>query len=107
MTSNFLVFYITHPDEATAKHIADALLQERLIACANLFPMTSAYWWDGAIAQESEWVSILKTKLSLEAAVEAAIAAIHPYQTPCLMRFEARANQAYCRWIEENTREIP
>jgi periplasmic divalent cation tolerance protein len=106
MTGNFLIFYVTHPDEATARRIADALLQDRLIACANVFPMSSAYWWEGSIVREGEWVSVLKTSLLLEAEVEAAIARIHPYQTPCLMRFEARANQAYCDWIAESTRDI-
>lgn len=104
--SSFLVFYVTHPDEATAMRISDALLQDRLVACANVFPMSSAYWWEGAIAREGEWVSILKTRLALEELVEAAITNIHPYQTPCLMRFEVRANKAYSQWIEESTRDI-
>lgn len=106
MNDSFLVFYVTHPDEATARQISEALLHDRLVACANIFPMSSAYWWEGAIAREGEWVSILKTRLSLEQTVEAAIAQMHPYQTPCLMRFEARANRPYCQWIEESTRTI-
>ena len=106
MSGTFLVFYVTHPDEATAQRIADALLQDRLVACANVFPMASAYWWEGAIAREGEWVSVLKTRVSLEHAVETAIAKIHPYQTPCLMRFEVRANRAYHQWIEESTAAI-
>lgn len=107
MPNRFLVFYVTHPDEATAQRVSESLLEGRLVACANVFPISSAYWWDGGIARESEWVSVLKTRLSLEAAVEAAIASIHPYQTPCLMRFEARANPSYCVWIAESTCAIP
>lgn len=103
MADPFLVFYITHPDEATARRIAGDLLQQKLIACANIFPVASSYRWEGAIAGEEEWVSIVKTRLSLEAAVEAAVTAIHPYQTPCLMRFEARANREYVQWIEDST----
>ena len=105
MDNTFLVFYVTHPDEATARRISDALLQDRLVACANIFPISSAYWWGGTIAQEGEWVSILKTRLSLEHKLEAAIANIHPYDTPCIMRFELRANAAYQKWIVESTKE--
>ena len=103
MANSFLVFYVTHPDEATAQRIADILLQARLVACANIFPITSAYWWEGVIAKEGEWVSILKTPLSLEVAVEAAILKVHPYEVPCVLRFEVKANEAYAVWIEEST----
>lgn len=96
----FLIFYITHPDEATAKRISESLVQKRLAACANVFPIQSTYWWEGAVQQEGEWVSILKTSVALEAALEKAILDIHPYETPCITRFEARANAAYERWIE-------
>lgn len=95
----FLIFYITHPDEATARRVSDHLLERRLVACANIFPIQSAYWWQQSLQHEGEWVSIVKTRLDLETAVEAAVQAMHPYQTPCILRFEARANAAYEEWI--------
>jgi len=99
----FLVFYVTYPDEATARSISESLVTQRLAACTNVFPIQSAYWWEGAVEQEGEWVSILKTRLGLEDAMEKAILQIHPYATPCVMRFEARANAAYEKWVEECT----
>lgn len=102
---SLLVFYITHPDKATAQRISDALLDRKLIACSNVFPMTSAYWWEAAVQREGEWVSILKTRPELELAVEQAITQLHPYQVPCIVRFEARANAAYERWIFEATEQ--
>jgi len=101
----FLLCYITHPDEATARRISEHLLTERLVACANIFPITSAYWWQGAIQHENEWVSVVKTRLDLEAKLEAAVQKIHPYKTPCILRFEARANEAYEDWIVSETVE--
>jgi periplasmic divalent cation tolerance protein len=99
----FLVFYITHPDEATARHIAARLLDERLIACANIFPIQSMYRWEGVIQQENEWVSIVKTRLALEKDLETALIRLHPYQTPCVLRYEVRANEDYEHWIEMET----
>jgi periplasmic divalent cation tolerance protein len=43
----FLMFYVTHADEAAARRLADQLLERRLIACANIHPVSSAYWWEG------------------------------------------------------------
>jgi len=99
----FLLFYITHPDEATARSISENLVARRLAACANVFPIQSAYWWQGAVQHEGEWVSVLKTTLGLETALETAIEALHPYDLPCILRFEVRANEAYENWIREST----
>ncbi len=103
----FLIFYVTHPDEATARHISDQLVQERWVACANLFPIQSAYWWEGKVQHDAEWVSVVKTSLALEKLLETEIIRLHPYNTPCIMRFEARANAAYEKWIEESVRPAP
>ena len=100
----FLLFYITFPDEKTARDISDHLVEQRLAACANIFPISSAYWWQGSVQQEGEWVSIVKTRIDLEQRLEAEVQQLHPYQVPCLMRFEVRANAAYERWILESTR---
>jgi periplasmic divalent cation tolerance protein len=101
----YLTFYVTHPDEATARRVAGELLERRLIACANVFPVTSAYWWQGAVQQEGEWASLLKTRPALETAVEAVILELHPYEVPCVMRMEVRANAQFEAWILGNTRE--
>ncbi|MBV6441976.1 MAG: Divalent-cation tolerance protein CutA [Saprospiraceae bacterium] len=99
----FLLFYITHPDEVTARSVSEHLVNKRLVACSNIFPITSAYWWQGAVQHEGEWVSIVKTRMDLEKKVEQEIQKIHPYEVPCILRFEVRANEAYERWIDGET----
>lgn len=99
----FLVFYITCPDEKAAQNIAEHLLRGRLVACANIFPIGSMYWWQGAIQRDGEWVCIAKTAQNRAADVEIAVLKVHPYDLPCIMRFEARANAAYEQWIENET----
>jgi periplasmic divalent cation tolerance protein len=102
---SFLVFYITHPDEATAKKVTDRLLEQRLVACANIFPITSAYWWERELQREEEWVTLVKTRPELEDRVVEAVEAMHPYEVPCIMRFEVRANAAYEAWIRAETEQ--
>jgi periplasmic divalent cation tolerance protein len=99
---SFLVFYVPCPDESAAQRLSDHLLQRHLVACANIFPIQSLYEWAGEAQRAGEWVVILKTSLKLEAVLEAEIEQVHPYQLPCILRFEARANIAYERWIEES-----
>lgn len=99
-----LMFYTTHPDEATARRIAAALLTERLAACANIFPAQSAYWWQGTIQTEGEWIAVFKSRPELESQFESALTALHPYETPCVVRWNVRVNDAYGNWVRENCR---
>jgi len=47
--SSVRVVFMTAPDRATAERLGDALVRERLAACANVLPgVSSIYWWDGA-----------------------------------------------------------
>ena len=99
----FLLFYITHPDEESAQRISGHLVDKRLAACANVFPVTSAFRWQESVVQESEWVSVLKTRPELENRLEDEIRKLHPYEVPCILRFEVRANAAYEEWIVAET----
>ena len=98
----FIVVYVTHATELAAKKVADYLLNKKLVACANIFPITSAYWWQEKITKESEWVSIVKTIPEKWDQLVEDIEAVHPYTTPCIMKFEVTANQAYENWIRDS-----
>ena len=99
---SFISIYITHANEAAAKEIAEQLLKEKLIACANLFPITSSYWWQGDIEQSNEWVSLVKTSTALWETVRDRLLAIHPYETPCIMKTLVEANAEYEQWINDS-----
>lgn len=101
--SNVLLIYITHESEAEAQRIAKQLLEARLVACANIFPIQSAYWWQGALENGNEWVSIVKTTPEKWEAVQETVLQVHPYTTPCIIKIEATANEAYAAWIRQET----
>ena len=47
------VVVATVPDAEVGRRLARSLLQERLIACANLVPgVTSLYRWEGEVQEE-------------------------------------------------------
>jgi periplasmic divalent cation tolerance protein len=102
----FKIIYITHPDEDTARRISDHLIQKKMVACANIFPIESAYWWKGQVEQEGEYVSIVKTRPGLVAKVEEVVSAMHPYELPCIMQMDVQANKAYEEWIFEQTKDL-
>jgi periplasmic divalent cation tolerance protein len=95
------LIYCTFPGAETAEKIAKSLVEQRLIACFNLFPMQSGYLWENAYCTENETVALLKTHPEKQAQVEAALLAVHPYQTPCIIHWSVSANAAYEQWIHE------
>ena len=79
----FFIVLVTAPDLKTARVLARAALQARLIACANLIPkIESHYWWQGKIESGAEVLLVFKTQKSKLASLEKLILAKHPYDTP-------------------------
>jgi len=101
----FIAIYITYPDNKTAEEICGQLLNKKLVACANIHPIKSMYWWKGEIKKEDEVVSIVKTTSERWDEVKLEIEKLHPYETPCIMRLEADANKAYEDWIKDETKK--
>ena len=94
---NFIIIYITHKNKAEAKIVAEALLRDRLIACVNYFPIESSYWWKGEIVTAKEIVTLVKTKKENWTKVKKAVEAIHPYETPCIMKLDVESNTSYAQ----------
>ena len=55
------IIYITCKDEEEAVKISKHLLDKKLIACSNMHPIRSMYFWKGKIQDEKEVVIIAKT----------------------------------------------
>ena len=104
MVQKFIIIYIAYPNLKEAKRVTGILLKQRLIACANYFPVASVYRWKGKVENAKEVVSILKTKRTNWGKVKKAVEAIHPYETPCIMKLEVEANKSFADWIEKETK---
>ena len=45
-----------------AKKVSEHLLNKKLIACVNYFPIESAFWWNDKIDKSNEIVSLVKSR---------------------------------------------
>src|SRR5271154_2978415 len=104
--AKFSIVLVTAPDLKTARALAKAALQARLIACANLVPkIESHYWWQGKIESDAEVLLILKTQKSKLAALEKLILAKHPYDTPEFLVLSLSAgSKKYLDWLAAVTK---
>jgi len=99
MSEEIVLLYVTHESEDKAKELALNLLEQKLVACANLWPMKSLYVWKESLHQDDEVVLILKTTEDLcEKARDEALR-LHTYETPCVLRLDAQANAAFYQWV--------
>jgi periplasmic divalent cation tolerance protein len=89
------------PDRETAKSIIRILLEERLIACANLFPdIESMFLWDGDISAAHETGVLFKTTADRIAALVARLGELHPYDTPVIIGWQCEsAHPATLEWL--------
>jgi len=103
-TSQFAVVLVTAPDLKTARKLARAALQARLIACVNLVPrIESHYWWQGQIESSVEVMLVFKTARTKLRALEKLILELHPYDTPEFLVLPLSAgNERYLRWLQSS-----
>lgn len=88
-----------------AEMIAKALVGEKFAACVQLVPIESFYRWQGELANEREYLLLVKTKTALFDEAIQAIKAVHPYETPEIVGMNFTAGFAgYFSWIDEVTR---
>ena len=98
------LIYITCKDEREAEKISLHLLRKRIIACANIFPIKSAYWWKGKITKSNEHVMIAKTSNKNFKKLEFEVKKMHSYEIPCILRINASANKEYNEWMNREIR---
>ncbi|WP_324261725.1 divalent-cation tolerance protein CutA [Altererythrobacter sp. H2] len=93
------------PDQASAAAVAGQLLDEGLIACANLLDgMTSLFIWQGERGQAAECGALFKTDASRLAEAVARIETLHPYDAPAVVGWLcAEAGTATRAWLAAAT----
>ncbi|MEY2800650.1 MAG: hypothetical protein RL513_234 [Pseudomonadota bacterium] len=96
-----LLALTTVATQAQARELAQHLVSQRLAACVQLQAIESVYRWDGAVQQEPEWRLLIKTSEAAWPALQAAVLARHPYETPALLAWPAdHASTGFAAWVE-------
>ncbi|MDH6577576.1 divalent-cation tolerance protein CutA [Kitasatospora sp. MAP5-34] len=101
---DFIVVTTTHDAEDKARALAAAVLRERLAACAQVYPISSVYWWDGDVRTEPEWRIDFKTRADLSDRLTAFIREQHTYDTPEIIGVPVvTGSSAYLDWVNTET----
>jgi len=94
----------TTPDAESARSICERLLELRLAACANSFPVGSAYRWKGDIENTDEVMIAFKARGEDFDEIRAEIERLHPYETPCIELIQiGDCNRSCSDWVKDST----
>ena len=99
-----LIVFTAFANEADAARVARVLVDERLVACANLLPgARSIYRWREGVQDEREVVVLMKTRKQDWTALLSRLHDLHPYETPeCIAVRIAAGAPRYMAWLEES-----
>ena len=104
MNKQFVIAFSTFPDAEIARKIAHELVENAIVACANIVPsVESIYFWKEKVETSAEVVAIFKMTAVRYSEFESRLCELHPYDVPEIVRLNIFAGSAdYLRWIEES-----
>ena len=99
----FVSVYITAKDAKEARKISEALVKERLVACANILPkIESFYWWNNKLQNEPEAAIIGKSRPENAEKIIKRVKQLHSYDAPCIVFWPiTNGNKDYLNWIRK------
>jgi periplasmic divalent cation tolerance protein len=89
-------------EEASA--IGRRVVEQRLAACAQTWPITSCYRWEGEVVVDNEWLLLLKTTSAQFDALCALVRDLHSYDLPAIVMLPIGAvGPGYTDWLTDST----
>jgi periplasmic divalent cation tolerance protein len=106
MSNNFVELVLTCGSWQEAQRIADALLEKRLIACAEFLEIKSKYHWQNKLEESKEIKLIMQSVADNFAKVEAEVAQLHSYDTFVLQQIPLTNLSAKAQtWLQQEVND--
>ncbi len=104
----FIVVLVTTPSENEALKIVNKLLEEKLIACANIIEKVhSKFWWHKKVEDSYESLVIMKTHSKLFNELTRTVKKLHSYEVPEIIALSiAQGSASYLDWIRASIRKV-
>ena len=104
---NLVTGYIAFGSVDEARTICRKLINDKLIACANILPEHEAiYSWENQIKSSKEVSAIIKTSQHAINAINQLLQETHSYECPCFIHWGIDGgNNHFLDWITQQTKE--
>ena len=100
---SYILVFMTASSKGEAKKIVRSLLEEKLIACANMIDsVSSVFWWQENIKEEKEVLVIMKSHQELFNKVSTRIEELHSYDNPEILALPiVDGSSQYLEWMNK------
>lgn len=107
MAEDTLIVLSTFGSADEARTVARTLVEEKLVACANLLPaVESIYRWQGAIETATEVMVLFKTNIDRYYRLEERLKELHSYELPEIVALPVQVGLLpYLRWVDESVQD--
>jgi len=101
MTIQYIIVFMTTTNKKEAESIALTLLNEKLIACANIIDgITSFFHWKGKIDCGQECLVVMKSRRDLFSELMKRAKELHSYEVPEILALPiVEGSEAYLGWM--------
>jgi periplasmic divalent cation tolerance protein len=101
LKNNYIIILVTAKDTQESEAISQKLLDEHLIACANIVsPVTSFFYWMGKVERAEECLIIMKSRADLFEQVAERVKSLHSYEVPEVLALPiVECSKAYLDWL--------
>ncbi len=105
--SQYFYAMTTVATEADAAQLAQTLVEQRLVACAQVIPgLRSFYHWKGKVCDEAECLITMKTTREQIQPLKQVFPALHPYEAAELIFLPIEdGSPSYLQWIEASLKK--
>jgi periplasmic divalent cation tolerance protein len=101
LQNEYVIVMVTTANKQEAEKIAQHLLKERLIACANIIgPVSSLFHWAGKTEKAEEFLIFMKSRKDLFDKLAETVKALHSYEVPEILVLPVvGGSKAYLDWL--------
>ena len=100
--SDYIIVLVTTASKQETEKIVKHLINDRLIACANIIgPVTSYFQWEEKIDRAEEYLAIMKSRKDLFDRLTEAVKILHSYKVPEILALPIiEGSRTYLDWLE-------
>ena len=97
------LIFVTFENREDAEKASDYLIENKLAACIETFPVKSHYYWKGEKINTQEFSGIIKTDDGYFEKVKEALEKTLSYEIPQIIEVKAEgANKSYLNWVKDS-----
>ena len=101
---NCIIIYSTFPSRELAEKTAQTLLEEQLVAGANIVQAESLFRWQGRIVQRAEWAVFFQAERNFYKRIESRIKKMHTDTVPQIVMWKMKDGYTpFLNWIIDET----